>query len=143
MRWREFVQITRLLLVIVLAACSGEPTGTAQRTAVPVADGKTITVELSSFAFNPEQIRLKTGVPIRLRLVNESDGGHNFSAPTFFAASSFVPRSSVSSNGAVEVGSHQTVEIALVPEAPAAYPLECTHFLRSAFGMHGTVEVMP
>jgi uncharacterized cupredoxin-like copper-binding protein len=143
MRRRKFVQITRLLLVIVLAACSGKPTVPDQRTAVPVADGETITVELSSFAFNPEQIRLPTGVPIRLRLVNESDGGHNFSAPTFFAASSLLPGSSIPSNGAVEVGPNQTVEIALVPSAPATYPLECTHFLHSAFGMHGTVEVKP
>jgi uncharacterized cupredoxin-like copper-binding protein len=143
MRWRKFVQINRLLLFIVLAACSAKPTGPNQRTAVPLADGKTITVELSSFAFDPEQIRLKTGVPILLRLVNESDGGHNFSAPTFFGASRFLPGSSMPSNGAVDVGPHQTVEIAVMPGAPAAYPLECTHFLHSAFGMHSTIEVMP
>jgi uncharacterized cupredoxin-like copper-binding protein len=143
MRWRKFVQITRLVLVIVLAACTSKPPGPDQRTAVPPADGKAITVGLSSFAFSPEQIRLKTGVPMRLRLVNESDGGHNFSAPTFFAASSYLPGSPAPSNGAVEVGPHQTVEIALVPGAPAAYPLECTHFLHSTFGMHGTIEVMP
>jgi uncharacterized cupredoxin-like copper-binding protein len=137
------MQITRLLLLIAFAACSAKPTGPDQRTAVPLADGNTITVELSSFAFDPEQIRLKTGVPILLRLVNESDGGHNFSAPTFLAASSFLPGSSIPSNGAVDVGPHQTVEIAVVPGAPAAYPLECTHFLHSAFGMHGTIEVMP
>ena len=132
-----------VLLVIVLAACSGKPTGIAQRTVILLADGETITVRLSTFAFDPEQIRLKAGVPVRLRLVNESDGGHNFSAPTLFIASSFLPGSSVPSNGAVEVRSHQTVEIALVPGAPAVYPLECTHFLHSVFGMHGTVEVMP
>jgi plastocyanin len=133
----------RLLLVIALADCSGKPTGTVQRTVMPRADGETITVRLSSFAFDPEQIRLKAGVPVRLRLASDSDGGHNFSAPTFFAASSFLLGSSVLSSGAVEVGAHQTVEIVLVPGAPAAYPLECTHFLHSAFGMHGTVEVLP
>jgi uncharacterized cupredoxin-like copper-binding protein len=132
-----------VLLVIALAACSGKPTGTVQRTVIPLSDGETITVRLSSFALDPEQIRLKAGVPVRLCLVNESDGGHNFSAPTLVVASSFLPGSSVPSNGAAEVGSHQTVEIALVPSAPAAYPLECTHFLHSAFGMHGTIEVMP
>jgi plastocyanin len=143
-RWRIFVRITIIvLLVIALAACSGKPTGTVQRAATPLADGETITVRLSSFAFDPEQIRLKAGVPVRLRLVNESDGGHNFSAPTFFAASSFLTESSVPSEGTVEVDSHQTVEIALVPVVPGAYPLGCTHFLHSAFGMHGTVEVTP
>jgi plastocyanin len=130
-------------LVVALAACSGKPTGTAQRTVIPLADGETITVRLSSFAFDPEPIRLKAGVPVRMRLVNESDGGHNFSAPTFFAASSFLPGSLIPSNGEIEVGSHQTVEIVLVPAGPGAYPFECTHFLHSAFGMHGTVEVMP
>ena len=144
MRWRKFVQITaRPILVIVLAPCSGKPTGPTQQVATQTGDGETITVRLSSFAFEPEQIRLKADVPIRLRLDNESDGGHNFSAPTFFAASSFRPGSSFPSNGTVEVGSHQTVEIALVPGTPAAYPLECTHFLHSAFGMNGTVEVTP
>jgi uncharacterized cupredoxin-like copper-binding protein len=138
------VRITiRLLLVIALAACSGKPTGTVQRMVMPLANGETITVRLSSFAFDPEQMRLKAGVPLRLRLVNESDGGHNFSAPTFFAASSFLPGSSIPSIGAVDVGPHQTVEFAVVPGAPAAYPLECTHFLHSLFGMHGTIEVMP
>jgi plastocyanin len=143
MRWRKFVRITGLLLVAVLAACSDRTTGTTQRVATQAGGGETITVRLSSFAFDPEQIRLKAGVPVRLRLVNESNGGHNFSAPTLFAASIFLTNSSIPSNGAVEIGSHQTVEIALVPAEPGAYPLECTHFLHSAFGMHGTVEVMP
>jgi hypothetical protein len=110
----------RLLLVIVLAACSGKPTGIIPPTATQTGGGETITVRLSSFAFDPEQIRLKAGVPIRLRLVNESDGGHNFSAPTFFAASSFLPGSSVPSNGTVEVEPHQTLEVALVPGTLAA-----------------------
>jgi uncharacterized cupredoxin-like copper-binding protein len=137
------VRITGLLLVAVLAACSDRPTGTTQRVATHTGDGEMITVRLSSFSFAPEQIRLRAGVPVRLRLVNESDGGHNFSASTLFAASSFLPGSLVPSSGTVEVGSHQTVEITLVPGAPAAYLLECPHFLHSAFGMHGTVEVMP
>jgi uncharacterized cupredoxin-like copper-binding protein len=143
MRWRKFVRITGLLLVAVLAACSGKPTGITQRVATQTGEGETITVRLSSFSFVPERIRLKAGVRIRLRLVNESDGEHNFSAPTFFAASAILPGSSIPSNGAVDVRPYQTVEIAVVPGGPAAYPLECTHFLHSAFGMHGTVEVMP
>ena len=137
------MQITGLLLVIVLAACSVKPTRPTHQVATQTGEGETITVQLSSFSFAPERIRLKAGVPIRLRLVNESDGEHNFSAPTFFAASSILPGSSIPSNGIVEVASHQTVEIALVPGTPGAYPLECTHFLHSVFGMNGTVEVMP
>jgi plastocyanin len=138
---KEVARTTGLLLVIVIAACSGKPTGIAQPTA-PTGDSGTITVRLSSFAFDPEEMRLEAGAPVRLRIVNDSDAGHNFSAPAFFAASSLLAGSSVPLNGAVEVEPHQTVEIALVPGSPATYPLECTHFLHSLFGMHGTIAVM-
>jgi uncharacterized cupredoxin-like copper-binding protein len=137
----KLVRTTLLPLIVVLAACSGRPSGIAQPTA-PTGDGAAITVRLSSFAFDPEEIRLKSGAPVRLHLVNDSDAGHNFSAPAFFAASSLLAGSSVPLNGVVEVEPHQTVEVALVPGSPATYPLECTHFLHSLFGMHGTIAVM-
>jgi hypothetical protein len=86
---------------------------------------------------------LKTGVPVRLRLVNESGGGHYFSAPAFFVASNFPPGSSPPPDGEVGVESHQTVEIAVVPRTPRSYRVECTHFLHSLFGTHGMIEVTP
>jgi plastocyanin len=107
------------------------------------ADGETITVRLSSFAFDPDHLRLKAGAPVGLRLVNESSGGHDFSAPAFFAASSFPPGVPAPPDGKVVVGSHQTVEITVVPRTVGVYRLECTHFLHSLFGMHGTVEGIP
>jgi hypothetical protein len=90
-----------------------------------------LTVRLSSFAFAPDHLRLKAGMPVRLRLVNESSGGHDFSAPGFFAASSILPGSLEPPNGDVTVGSHQTVELAVVPHTLGTYPLKCTHFLHS------------
>src|SRR5664279_4992350 len=124
--------------VIALAAFSAPLSGSAQQTTAS-ANSNVITVRLSNFAFDPDHLRLKTGVPVRLRLVNESGGGHDFSSPAFFAASSFLPGSSAPPNGEVAVGSHQTVEIALVPRTPGSYRVECTHFLHSLFGMHGAV----
>jgi len=129
--------------VIALAIFSTPSSGTAQQTTAPTRDIVTIAVRLSSFAFDPDHLRLKASVPIRLRLVNESSGGHDFSAPAFFAASTLLPGSSAPSNGEMAVGSHQSVEIALVPRTPGTYRVECTHFLHSFFGMHGTVEVIP
>ncbi len=137
------MRIIACISVIVLSAFSVPPSGSVERATAPISDGETITVRLSSFAFDPEHLRLKAGVPLRLRLVNESDGGHDFSAPAFLAASSFPPGSSPPLNGKVPVGSNQTVEIAVVPRTPGIYRVECTHFLHSLFGMHGTVEVMP
>jgi plastocyanin len=128
--------------VIALAALSSAPSK-HERTTVLVNDAETVTVQLSNFAFEPAYLRLKAGVPVRLRLINDSNGGHDFSAPAFFAASSFPPGTAAPPNGEVAVGSHKTVDITIVPRVPGAYRLECTHFLHSLFGMHGTIEVIP
>ncbi|MEA2737605.1 MAG: hypothetical protein QOH05_912 [Acetobacteraceae bacterium] len=138
----EIVRIIAWASAVALAAFSIPASG-EQRTAPLANDGETITVRLSSFAFDPDHLRLKGGMPVRLRLVNESSGGHDFSAPGFFAASNFLPGSSAPPNGDAAVGSRQTVEIALVPRTPGTYRVECTHFLHSLFGMHGTIEVTP
>jgi len=42
---------------------------------------ETVTIRLSNFAFNPEQLRLRVGVPVRLHLENAASGEHNFSSP--------------------------------------------------------------
>jgi plastocyanin len=137
------MRIGTILLIVALASCSAQPPAGTGQASAPPADGGTVTVRLSNFAFDPDHIRLKAGVPVRLRFVNESDGGHDFSAPKFMAASSFPPGTSAPADGVVEVASHQTVEIALTPNVPGTYPFECTHFLHSSFGMNGTVEVIP
>ena len=102
---------------------------------------ETIAVRLSSFAFNPDPLRLRVGVPVRLHLENASGGSHNFSAPAFFAASLF-PIGSPAQNGKVEVAGKSSVDITLTPRAPGTYKVECTHFLHSLFGMTGTIIVV-
>jgi plastocyanin len=139
----EMMRLIACASVIALAVFWGPRSSSAQQTTAPAGMRETITVRLTNFAFDPEHLRLKAGVPVRLRLVNESGGGHDFSAPAFFAASSVLPGGSLPSNGEVAVASHQAVEIALVPRTPGTYHVECTHFLHSFFGMHGTVEVTP
>ena len=121
-----------LLLPLILAAVSAAP-------AQPAAH--TVEVQLSSFKFRPDPVRLRAGEPIVLHLVNTSSGGHNFSAPQFFAAARVAPASAGRINrGAVEVRSGQAVDIALVP-ARGAYRLRCTHTLHSTFGMRGEILV--
>jgi hypothetical protein len=136
------MRIIAYALVMALAAhslpASGQPV-----TPPPIDDSGTITVHLSNFGFDPPRLRLKASVPVRLRLINDSSGGHDFSAPAFFAASNLLPGAPPPPNGGVAVGAHQTVEIAVIPRTPGTYRLECTHFLHSFFGMHGTIEVTP
>jgi plastocyanin len=137
------MRTVELALVVDLGACSTQPPARVQQVAQSPGEGATITVQLSDFAFEPDHLRLKAGNPVRLRLVNDSGGDHDFSAPAFFAVSILQPGSSAPPDGGIEVAAHQTVEIALVPKTPGTYPLECTHFLHDLFGMNGTIEVVP
>ncbi len=108
----------------------------------PAPDGnvETVIVQLSSFAFRPDHLHFRVGTPVRLQLVNESSGGHDFSAPAFFAASAF-PTGSAPSGGVVEVAGGHTAEITLIPRVPGTFKVECTHFLHSLFGMTATIVV--
>jgi plastocyanin len=100
-----------------------------------------VAVELSNFSFSPASVQLRAGVPATLQLHNASGGGHNFSAPGFFAAARLDPRSAaLVRNGRVEVPADGTVKLALVPAA-GRYKLRCTHTLHSAFGMKGFILV--
>lgn len=100
-----------------------------------------VDVTLSSFSFSPEDIRLRGGEPIILHLVNSGNGGHNFSAPQFFASASVRPEDARSiRSGAIEVPGHQERTIRLTP-SPGRYRLRCTHTLHTTFGMSGEIVV--
>ena len=114
-----------LLLALAAAAQPSEP-------------DRVVDVELTSFDYDPEIIRLRAGEPVVLRLSNPGSGGHNFSAPAFFASASRV--AGPVRAGAVEVPSHRTVEIRLVP-ARGEYRLRCTHTFHSTLGMRGRIVV--
>jgi uncharacterized cupredoxin-like copper-binding protein len=130
--------LARLLLsgLIALLPITARPQGAGSSSIA------TITVRLSNFSFDPEQIRLRAGMPVRLQLVNESSGGHSFSAPGFFAASKF-PAGSAPRDGVVEVPARSSAEITALPVTPGTYKVECTHFLHALFGMTGRIVVDP
>ncbi len=133
-----------ILVTLALSACVARPQPALVASAPatgPVAD--TVTVHLSNFAFTPENIRLQAGRPVTLVLTNDADGGHDFSAPTLFAASTFPPGTAPPKDGAQEVDKHSQVELRFTPQKPGRYEVTCTHFLHELFGMVGNVEVLP
>jgi uncharacterized cupredoxin-like copper-binding protein len=136
------MRIAVLPLVVGFAGCATPAPPVAQPTVPASSAGTTVTVILADFSFSPDRITLRAGVPVRLRLVNQSTGGHDFSAPEFFAKSSFAAGTKAPAGGAIEVGSQQTAEIVLTPLLPGTYPVECTHFLHSLFGMTATIQVV-
>ena len=101
----------------------------------------THSVELTNFEFSPDEIHLKAGEPILLRIENAADGGHNFSAPEFFAKARVQPDSAaLLKSGKVEVPANSFVELSLTPAA-GEYKLKCTHTLHSGLGMNGKILV--
>ena len=100
-----------------------------------------VTVELSSFDYDPETIRLRADQPVTLRLVNRSSGGHNFAAPAFFAAARILPADAGAvRNGEVEVPARGAVSIRIQP-ARGQYRLRCTHRFHTTLGMRGRILV--
>lgn len=125
-------------LLLISSLLIGVQTAVAQSDSLPPS---TVTVSLSNFSFTPETIQLEAGVPVVLRLENRSNGGHNFSAPQFFAAATLDPRSaSLVQRGAVEIPGGGVRDVAVIPAA-GRYPLKCTHTFHPMFGMKGTIVV--
>lgn len=109
--------------------------------APPLAAAQPATVDMTNFKFTPAALNLRADVPTVLQFRNRSSGGHNYSAPAFFAAAKLDPASAgLVRAGRVEVPSHSTVQVTLTP-APGKYPVRCSHTLHSTFGMKGTILV--
>ena len=127
------------LLAAILAgllAYGGEFVGTAH-----AAQPAVTSVDLVNFRFTPAQLQLRANTPTILQLRNNASGGHNFSAPAFFAAARVAPASAaLVRGGKVEIPGRSTVSVELIPAA-GQYPLKCTHTLHSTFGMKGTIIV--
>jgi plastocyanin len=119
-----------LLLLPLILAVPGAAAGQGA--------ARTVEVQLSSFDFAPQTIRLKAGEPVVLHLVNTGSGGHNFTAAEFFAAAGAV--SGPVQRGRVEVAGHQAADVRLTP-ARGTYKLRCSHTLHSTFGMTGSIVV--
>ena len=103
------------------------------------ADARRVEVKLDSFSFTPSTIHLRAGQPVVLHLVNVSSGGHDFAAREFFANAT-MRDPGAAPGGRVEVGKHESRDIALVPRA-GHYPLKCTHAFHKMFGMSGEIVV--
>lgn len=100
-----------------------------------------VEVRLSSFAFAPSTLHLRAGRPVVLHLVNVSSGGHDFTAPAFFAAAQMRPQDRAAvGKGRIQLRGGQSADIALVPRG-GRYPLKCGHAFHKTLGMSGRIVV--
>ena len=110
--------------------------------AAALAQPASVEVRLANFKFEPRTIALKAGQDYVLALTNESGGGHNFTAPEFFAAASIAAADRAAiKDGTIEVPGHQRRTIRFRAAAPGTYKVKCTHTLHGTFGMRGQIVV--
>lgn len=132
-----------LASITLLSACAAarpiEPH--LASTATDFGDAQTVTVTLSNFRFTPQDITLVAGKPVVLVLDDTATGGHDFTAPEFFAAATIAPQdAALVAGGQIALVGGQQVSLHLVPAA-GDYKLVCTHFGHAALGMTGSIKV--
>jgi uncharacterized cupredoxin-like copper-binding protein len=122
------LSVLPLMLLDVQSAASQAPT--------------VVNVQLANFSFTPETITLEHGRNYILRLANVADGGHDFTAPEFFASAilSAEDRKLVA-EGEVEVPPGQVLEIRLSAPPTGSYRLKCGHSFHKMLGMSGKILV--
>jgi len=134
-------------VVLLVAACAAGPATppagpqTAARPDVDWGRAETISVRMTDFAFAPARLSLRAGTPVRLHLVNGGSGAHDFSAPAFFATVAYPAGAGAPDDGKITLAKDETADLLFVPTAPGTYPLECTRFLHTLFGMTGEIDV--
>lgn len=105
---------------------------------------RTVEVRLSSFAFTPPIIELRSGEPVQLELVNDLLGSRSFHAARFFTQAT-VPDADRSriKGGAVRLEPGERLTLRLVAPPPGSYALRSGRVLQAALGMRGEIVVRP
>jgi len=126
----------RLLAAIALSLAAAPAGG-----ATEWRQSRDVEIRLSSFDIQPGTIRLKAGEPVRLNLVNVSQGDHSFSAPDFFRAAEVRSRDQRKmAGGGIDVPAGEARELVLVP-APGRYSARCGNFIHWILGMRSEIIV--
>ncbi len=97
-----------------------------------------LAITVWSFGFAPHPIHLAAGRPVTLTFVNRSGGSHDFTAPRFFASSTFT--AGAAPDGDIDLAPHQTRSITLIPRA-GVYHAHCSHFFHKQMGMSNQIVV--
>ena len=108
--------------------------------AVPAAaqPAQQVVVQVWSFGFGPQPIRLAAGKPVTLTFANQSGSSHDFTAPGFFQHARIL--SGAAPGDMVDLRPHETKTITLIPAA-GTYQAHCSHFLHKQMGMTDSIEV--
>jgi len=132
------------LVALALTGCKTPPATIAippTTAGIDWSNAPVFAIAMSDFEFTPPNPKFRRGQPVRLVVVNQGTGRHDFSAPGFFGSITARPGSALPVNGGVSLAAGEKAELDIVPGAAGQYPLECTVFLHAMFGMTGTISV--
>lgn len=102
-----------------------------------------IEIDLSSFKYTPSTITLTHGRSYLLHFVNQSGGGHDFVARSFFADATIEPGDRpLVGKGEIDLQGGETKDIHLIVPTPGRYEAHCSHFMHSTFGMKASIVVI-
>lgn len=138
------MRVCHTLAVLLLLGGCASTRAIEPRLATSATDfshAETVEISLENFKFSPSEVNLQAGHPYALKIVNAASGGHDLTAPDFFAASMVdAEDASRIADGQVDLEGGETAIVRLVPSA-GEYKLACTHFGHSALGMTGKIIV--
>jgi plastocyanin len=123
---------TRLQMGLVALGISSLAIGAAPAPISAQTQPNKVEIVLANFNFTPSDIRLVAGRPVTLQFVNQGSGGHNFTAPEFFAAAIMdaATRAKLGKKGVVELAKSEGMEVTVTPKA-GSYKVKCGHFLHA------------
>lgn len=135
----------------LLGACAARapvapPPGAAERAAATDwSRAETIRVTLDEFAFDPAEIRLAIGRPVRIVFANSGVRAHDWTSPGFFAAVALRPDATaaavMAAGGSVEVPGGAERALFVLPLVAGSHEVTCVKPLHTTLGMTGRVVV--
>lgn len=109
---------------------------------------ETVTVTMKDFAYQPQTLVFREGLPIKLVIENRGSQKHYFTAEAFFKA---IATRKVQSNvdgeikapyfSAIEVYPGRSLDLYFIPVIPGSYPLRCTISGHTELGMTGEIRI--
>jgi plastocyanin len=124
------MQLSRLAAAAAMSLLAAAPVSGQQPAQV--------VVQVWSFGFAPNPIRLAAGRPVTMTFVNESGSSHDFSAPGYFQHARIT--AGAAPEDEIELRGHETKHITLIPTR-GTYQAHCSHFLHKQLGMSDAIIV--
>ena len=123
------------ILIATPATVSAAPARPAPRVTV-------VTVVMADRGFHPQVIRLRSGVPYRLRFINRDDTTHDFFAPGLLNRAVITREEGYKlRDGRLNVPPHGEASLALTPTFAAAYTAKSTKALDVVSNMKAQILV--